>query len=98
MIGREHSRYLRRGLEADERAVMETLGILEFKDRLLGLVPLAVQQRTEIARALVREARVFLFDEPNSALTDEESDDLFRRMEALAAEGRVVILRQSSAG
>ena len=92
MIGREQTRFLRRGLTAAESAVMAELGILEHKDRLLGMVALAVQQRTEIARALVQEARVFLFDEPNSALTDEESDDLFRRMEGLARDGRVVIL------
>jgi ABC-type sugar transport system ATPase subunit len=92
MVGRERTRYLRRGLDASELAVLDELGILEVKDRLLGLVPLAVQQRTEIARALVQEARVFLFDEPNSALTDEESADLFRHMEVLAADGHVVIL------
>ena len=43
-------------------------------------------------RALARDARVFLFDEPNSALTQEESNDLFRRMHALADAGRVVLL------
>jgi ABC-type sugar transport system ATPase subunit len=92
MIGREQTRFLRRGLNDAEKTVMADLGISGMKDRLLGLVPLAVQQRTEIARALVQDARVFMFDEPNSALTDEESDDLFRRMEALAQDGRVVIL------
>ena len=35
---------------------------------------------------------MFLFDEPNSALTEEESNDLFRRMHALADAGRIVIL------
>jgi ABC-type sugar transport system ATPase subunit len=72
--------------------VMRDLGIDDVRDRLLGDVSLAIHQRTEIARALVQQARVFLFDEPNSALTDEESSDLFRRMHALADAGRVVIL------
>ena len=58
----------------------------------LERVPLAVQQRTEIGRALARAARIFLFDEPNSALTDEESEDLFRRMHGLADRGHVVLL------
>ena len=71
---------------------MRDLGIDDVRDRLLEDVPLAIHQRTEIARALVQQARVFLFDEPNSALTEEESNDLFRRMHALADAGRVVIL------
>jgi ABC-type sugar transport system ATPase subunit len=92
MVGREHTRFLRRDLTTQERAVMRDLGIDDVRQRSLGDVPLAVHQRTEIARALVQDARVFLFDEPNSALTEEESNDLFRRMHALAEAGRVVIL------
>jgi ABC-type sugar transport system ATPase subunit len=92
MIGREATRWLRRDLNDREREVMRDLGILELKDTPLEFVPLAIQQRTEIARALVQDARVFLFDEPNSALTEEESNDLFRRMHALADAGRVVVL------
>ncbi len=71
---------------------MAELAIDGLADKPLETVTLAVRQRTEIARALAQDARVFLFDEPNSALTDEESDDLFRRMHVLAAASHVVIL------
>ena len=77
--------------EADAR-VMKAFGIDRFADIPLDACSLATQQRAEIARAVARDAQVFLFDEPNSALTDEESDELFREMHKLAADGRIVLL------
>jgi ABC-type sugar transport system ATPase subunit len=92
MVGREGTSLLVRHLDQQERNLMRDLAILEYADRRVEAVPLAVQQRVEIGRALARDAPVFLFDEPNSALTQEESTDLFRRMHLLADAGKVVLL------
>ena len=92
VVGREPTRYGFPGLPDADRATLEELDIGMYADRILDTCPLAVRQRVEIARALARRGRFFLFDEPNSALTDEESDRLFSSMHELAARGRVVIL------
>jgi ABC-type sugar transport system ATPase subunit len=92
MVGREGTRALVRGLRASERQLMTDLAILDVADVPLRKVTLATQQRVEIGRALARDARIFLFDEPNSALTQEESTDLFGRMHLLARGGKVVLL------
>lgn len=92
MVGREGTRAMVRSLNQHERTLMSDLAILDYAGRRIEAVPLAIQQRVEIGRALARDAKVFLFDEPNSALTQEESTDLFRRMHLLADAGRVVLL------
>ncbi|MCB1486219.1 MAG: sugar ABC transporter ATP-binding protein [Bauldia sp.] len=92
MVGREGGGSGRPKLGDADAAVMETFGIASLRNRILDDCSLANQQRTEIARAVARAARVFLFDEPNSALTAKESDELFREMHKLAASGRIVVL------
>lgn len=92
LAGSEPSRFRRpSGREADE-SVLREVGLLSYADVLLEKLPLALQQRTEIARALAKNADVFLFDEPNSALTETESTEMFDRMHALAAQGKVIFL------
>ena len=73
--------------------LLEELAISKkLRESPLGQLGLAVQQRTEITRALVRDARVMLFDEPNSALTPGESAEFFRLIRQLADDGRIVML------
>ncbi len=92
LVGRERRKILNRRIDAAESELLVEMGLRDHADTALEHLPLAAQQRTEIARALAQDARIFLFDEPNSALTEEESEDLFRRMHDLADSGRLVIL------
>ena len=92
VAGRERGRAAWPKPGGDDLQIMDALGLGPVRDRPLGECSLAMQQRTEIARAVARDARVFLFDEPNSALTDAESDELFREMRKLAESGRIALL------
>src|SRR3990170_102562 len=66
------------GLAVDPRARIWQLSVGE-------------QQRVEILKALYREARVLILDEPTAVLTPQEAEALFRTLRAMAAEGRTVI-------
>ena len=92
VAGRESSAVAWPSPSQADLATMDAMGLERVRDTPLGDCSLAIQQRTEIARAVARDARVFLFDEPNSALTDAESDELFREMRKLAESGRTVLL------
>ena len=49
------------------------------------------QQRVEILKALYREARILILDEPTAVLTPQEAEALFVTLRAMAAEGRTVV-------
>ena len=61
-------------------------------DAVVGELPVGLQQRVEILRALHRGADILILDEPTGVLTPEEADHLFRILEKLKAEGKTVLL------
>ncbi len=54
-------------------------------------LPVGVQQRVEILKALFRGARILVLDEPTGALTPQEADHLFRILDSFRAQGRTVL-------
>ena len=68
----------------------------EFKfdvdpDAIIENLPVGVQQRVEIIRALIYDARVLILDEPTAVLTPQETDDLLNIMRQLKAKGTSII-------
>ncbi|HEY3757693.1 MAG TPA: ABC transporter ATP-binding protein [Opitutaceae bacterium] len=61
-------------------------------DEPIEELPVGVQQRVEILKALYREARILILDEPTAVLTPREADQLFLLLDRLRAEGKTVIL------
>jgi general nucleoside transport system ATP-binding protein len=68
----------RYGLAVDPDARVEDLGV-------------GAQQRVEILRALFRDAKVLVLDEPTAVLTAQEAQDLFRVLRALTEDGTSVV-------
>ncbi|ACQ81191.1 ABC transporter related [Beutenbergia cavernae DSM 12333] len=54
-------------------------------------LPVGVQQRVEIIKALSREARVLILDEPTAVLTPQETDELIEIMRQLKAAGTSIL-------
>lgn len=60
-------------------------------DALVGDLPVGIQQRVEIIRALIYDAQVLILDEPTAVLTPQETDELLRNLKRLRASGRSII-------
>jgi simple sugar transport system ATP-binding protein len=61
-------------------------------DAIVGELPVGLQQRVEILKALYKGADVLILDEPTGVLTPDEADHLFRILKQLRDQGKTVIL------
>ena len=94
VLGLEPGSPLFLDLEAARRkatALMEALGFEVPLDERVENLPVGLQQRVEILKALYREARILILDEPTAVLTPQEAEELFRFLREYVARGNAAI-------
>lgn len=95
MLGQEMSCFgvVQRRLQRPRvREALEWLGHPKLSPKaVVGDLSVALQQLVEIARALVTDAKVIVFDEPTSSLTRDDTQQLFAVIERLKAKGLGII-------
>jgi len=73
------------------REISERFGFDVNPDAVVEDIPVGVQQRVEIIKALSRDAEVLIFDEPTAVLTPQETDELMEIMRQLKAAGKAIV-------
>jgi general nucleoside transport system ATP-binding protein len=73
------------------RELAERYGLEVEPDGRVWQLSVGEQQRVEILRALYRDARILVLDEPTATLTPIETERLFPKLRALAAEGASIV-------
>jgi general nucleoside transport system ATP-binding protein len=95
MLGREQTAapgILSRRKAADMvRELSERYGLKVDPNMLVEALPVGVQQRVEIIKALSHEAKVLILDEPTAVLTPQEIDELMEIMRSLKQQGTSII-------
>ncbi|MBS2552628.1 ABC transporter ATP-binding protein [Catenulispora sp. NL8] len=81
----------RRKAKADVKEVSARYGLPVDPEALVEDLPVGVQQRVEIVKALMRDAEVLILDEPTAVLTPQETEELFTVMRGLKAAGKSVV-------
>jgi len=77
---------------AEAAALMERVGLKENPVTPVGLLGVGKQQLIEIAKALSKEVRLLILDEPTAALNDQDSEHLLGLLRQLNAQGITCIM------
>ena len=76
-----------RKMEQDAKALFDRIGVKIDPAAVLGTLTVGKQQMVEIAKAVSRDCRILILDEPTAALTQVEVEELFKIMNDLKAKG-----------
>src|SRR6185437_2664065 len=91
VLGRERAFNSVRKVRNAARQVLQRLNFNVDASQLAGALSAAKRQMVEIARAVLNDAKVIIFDEPTAALTPEETKHLFDLMKTLRKRGVAMI-------
>lgn len=75
------------GMVRETQKIFDRIGIKIDPKTKLGRLTVGKQQMVEIAKAVSRDCKLLILDEPTAALTQTEIEDLFRIMGDLKAKG-----------
>jgi simple sugar transport system ATP-binding protein len=81
----------RRRARRDVIAISQRYGLAVDPDARIEDLPVGVQQRVEIIKALVREVDLLILDEPTAVLTPQETEDLLDVMRSLRDSGKSIV-------
>ena len=74
------------------QVISERFGLSVPLDEPVGELPVGVQQRVEILKALYRQANILILDEPTGVLTPQEADQLFDVLRDLKSQGVTILI------
>jgi len=95
MLGAEESQILNAGItkaRAELKRLEKEYALEVDPDAVIEELPVGIQQRVEILKALYRKADILILDEPTGVLTPAEADHLFRILQQLKEQGKTVLL------
>ncbi len=81
----------RRQARRQVEALVRKYGLAVDPDAVVGKLSVAAQQKVEILKALARDTKVLILDEPTAVLSPPEIEDLFARLHELRRQGMTII-------